>query len=89
MFKGWDSLDGLCGRCLNQFGTKRTSNLCCGTQTAGSALFCQMKMILCYGRFEDSKSRVSGSRVCVKVVSKAFTSWFSQMFKLCDIGQIS
>ena len=89
MFKGWDSLDGLCGRCLNQFGTKCTSNLCCGTQTAGSALFCQMLMILCYGRFEGSKGRVSSSRGCEKVVSKACTSWFSHMFKFLCIGHVS
>ena len=71
MFKGWDSLDRLCGRCLNQFEAKRTRDLCYGNQTAGSVLFCQWKMILCYGRFEGSKARVSGSKGCVKLVSNA------------------
>ena len=89
VFKGWDSLDRLYGMCLNQFEAKRTRDLCYGNQTAGSALFCKTKMILCYGRFEVSKARVSGSRGCEKLVSNACPSWFSQMFKLCDIGQIS
>ena len=81
VFEGWDSLDMFYGRCLNQFETKRTRDLSCGNQTAGSALFFQMKMILCYGRFEGSKGRVSGSRGCEKDVSKACTSWFWLMFQ--------
>ena len=70
MFKGWDSLDRLYGRCLNQFGTKRTSQLSYGSQDAYAALFCQWKVILSYGMFEGSKGRVFGSRGCDKVVSK-------------------
>ena len=89
MFKGWDRLDRLYGRCLNQFEAKRTRDLCYGNQTAGSALFFQMKMIFCYGRFEGSKARVSGSKGCVKLVSSAYQSWFSLMFKLCCVLQIS
>ena len=89
VFKGWDNLDRLYGRCLNQFEAKRTRDLCYGNQTAGSALFCQMKMILCYGRFEGSKARVSGSRGCEKLVSKACTSWFSLMFQLCEFWHVS
>ena len=68
MFKGWDSLDGLCGMCLNQFEAKRTRVFCYGSQTAGSALFCQWKVILCFGRLKDSEARVSGSMQCVKLV---------------------
>ena len=89
MFKGWVSLDMLYGRCLNQFETKRTRDLSRGNQTAGSALFFQMKMILCYGRFEGSKGRVSGSKGCEKVVLNVCTSWFSQMFKFSCIWYLS
>ena len=76
VFKGWDSLDRLYGRCLNRFGAKRTSNLLDRTQDVEAALFCQWNVILCYGRFEGPKGRVYGSRVCKKIVSKACTSWF-------------
>ena len=78
MFKGWDSLDMLYGRCLNQFETKRTRDLSCGNQTAGNALFFQMKMILCYRRFGGSKGRISGSEGCEKIVPNACKGWFSQ-----------
>ena len=74
MFKVWDSLDGLNGRCLNRFGAKRTSKLCYGSQVADAALFFQWKVILSYGMFEGSKSRVSGLRGCEKVISNACTS---------------
>ena len=39
MFKGWDSLDRLYGKCLNKFGAKHTSKLCYGSQVADAALF--------------------------------------------------
>ena len=41
VFKGWDSLDRLYGRCLNRFGEKRTSGLWDRTQGAEAALFLQ------------------------------------------------
>ena len=85
MFKGWDNLDRLYGRCLNRFGEKRTSKLYYGNQTADVALFCQWKVILFYGRFERSMAHVSVSRECKKLVSKACKGWFYQMFKLCCI----
>ena len=89
MFKGWDSLDMLCGICLNQFEAKRTRDLSCGNQTAGSALFCQWNVIFHYGRFEGSKGRVSGSKGCEKDVSNSCTSWFWLMFKFLCFGQLS
>ena len=89
MFKGWDSLDGLCGRCLNQRGAKRTSKLCYGSQDADAALFCQWRVILSYGMFEGSKGRVFGSMGCEKVVSNACTSWFLLRIKFLCFGQIS
>ena len=80
MFKGWDSLDRLYGRCLNQFETKRTSKLSYGSQVADAALFCQWKVISGYGVFRGSSNRVSGSKGCEKDVPNACQSWFSQMF---------
>ena len=74
MFEVWDSLDGLNGRCLNQFGTKRTSQLSYGSQVADAALFCQWKVISCYGMFEGSRDRVSGSERCEKDGSNVCTS---------------
>ena len=85
MFKVWDSLDELYGRCLNRFGAKRTSKLCYGSQVADAAMFFQWKVILCSGRLKDLKARVLGSIQCVKLVSEACKSWFSQMCKMCCI----
>ena len=42
----------------------------------GVPCFTKMKMILCYGRFEGSKARVSGSRGCEKLVSSACQGCF-------------
>ena len=38
---GWESLDGLYGVCWKRFGTKRTSGLWDGGETAEAALFCK------------------------------------------------
>ena len=89
VFKVWDSLDGLNGRCLNRFGAKRTSKLCYGSQVADAALFFQWKVILSYGMFEGSMGRFLGSRECEKVVSKACTSWFLLMFKFSCFWHVS
>ena len=67
-------MDGLCGRCLNQFGTKRPSQLSYGSQVADAALFCQWKVISGYGRFEGSKGCVSGSKGCEKDVQTVCVS---------------
>ena len=80
VFKVWDSLDGWNGRCLNRFGPKRTSQLSYGSQVAGSALFCQWKVISGYGMFEGFRGRVSGSKGCEKDVQNVCTSLFWLMF---------
>ena len=89
VFKGWDSLDRLYGRCLNRFGAKRTSGLWDRTQSAEAALFCKRKVILCFGRLEGSIIRVFGSRQCVKLVSNACKSWLYQICKLWLFGKFT
>ena len=64
----WDCLSELNGRYWNKFEAKRTSGLCDGCESAGSALFCKKKVIWCFGRLEGSTNRVSGSRQCTKLV---------------------
>ena len=68
MANGWDSLDRLYGMCLNRFEAKRTSGLCDGSESAGSALFCKKKVIWCFGRLEGSTICVYGSGQCKKLV---------------------
>ena len=78
---GWDSLDRLYGMCLNGFGAKCRSGFCYGSETAGSALFCKKNVIWCFGRLKGSIIRVSGSRQCTKLFSKACKGWLYQICK--------